>query len=75
MLGAGECDPHGDRAAIYYRVDDIQFAFNEFKKRGVEFSDEPHMIHDAEGYALRMAFFTDPDGNQLETMDERCQLV
>jgi catechol 2,3-dioxygenase-like lactoylglutathione lyase family enzyme len=75
MLGSAEGEPHGDRAAVYYRVDDIDTAFVELKTRGVEFSDEPHLIHEAEGYSLRMAFFKDPDGNQLAIMDERGQLA
>jgi catechol 2,3-dioxygenase-like lactoylglutathione lyase family enzyme len=70
MLSSGEGEPSGDRSVIYYRVDDIQAAFSEFSAAGVEFQDEPHVIHSAENYELWMVFFKDPDGNQLALMNE-----
>ena len=37
-------------------------------ERGVEFRDEPHLVHRAESSELWMAFFSDPDGNNLALM-------
>jgi methylmalonyl-CoA/ethylmalonyl-CoA epimerase len=76
MLSAGDGEPSGERSVIYYRVDDIDSAYNELISAGVVFQDAPHVIHASEdgSYELRMAFFKDPDGNQLAIMDERGEL-
>lgn len=38
------------------------------KARGVEFRDEPHLIHKAPDHDLWMAFFHDADRNTLALM-------
>ena len=62
---------------LYFRVEDIQGAYNDLKTRGVEFVDEPHLVHrDAEGTfgtagtETWMAFFRDPDDNLLAIVSE-----
>ena len=62
---------------LYFKVEDINAAYNELKSRGVEFVGEPHFIHrDAEGtFGTRgaetwMAFFRDPDENVLAITSE-----
>jgi methylmalonyl-CoA/ethylmalonyl-CoA epimerase len=74
MLSSGEGEPSGDRSVIYYKVDDIEVAHAELSAAGIEFSDKPHIIHSSENYELWMAFFKDPDGNQLAIMNERGNL-
>ena len=74
ILSAGEGEPSGERSVIYYKVDDIQKAHAQFAAAGIEFQDDPHIIHSSENYELWMAFFKDPDGNQLAIMDERGEL-
>ena len=74
MLSSGEGEPSGDRSVIYYLVDDIQVAHADLRSAGVEFNSEPHIIHSSENYELWMAFFKDPDENQLAIMDERGEL-
>jgi methylmalonyl-CoA/ethylmalonyl-CoA epimerase len=74
MLSSGEGEPSGERSVIYYRVEDIDAAHTEFSSNGVEFQGEPHVVHASEGYELKMAFFKDPDGNQLAIMAERGEL-
>ena len=71
MLSSGEGEPSGERSVVYYTVDDIQGAHSELASAGVLFNAEPHVIHSSENYELWMAFFKDPDGNQLAIMDER----
>jgi predicted enzyme related to lactoylglutathione lyase len=71
MLSSGEGEPSGERSVLYYRVDDIQSAHSELASAGVLFNSDPHVIHSSENYELWMAFFKDPDGNQLAIMDER----
>ena len=60
------------KGTLYFRVDDIDAAFEVLKARGVEFVDDPHLIHrDDEGLFGTtgeeewMAFFNDPSGNLL----------
>ena len=60
----------GGESVIYYRVDDIGLAHAALTERGVEFSDEPHVVHQDEKHELWMAFFRDPDHNVLALMSE-----
>jgi catechol 2,3-dioxygenase-like lactoylglutathione lyase family enzyme len=59
-----------DAASIlYFRVDDIDAAYQELQSRGVEFVDSPHMIfRHPSGVEEWMSFFTDPDGHLLAVM-------
>jgi catechol 2,3-dioxygenase-like lactoylglutathione lyase family enzyme len=54
---------------LYFRVDDIQTAYDELRERGVEFEQAPHLIHKHDnGIEEWMAFFPDPDGHLLAIM-------
>jgi hypothetical protein len=53
-----------------FTVDDIDEAHRALAKRGIAFRDGPHVVHRTEDAELRMAFFTDPDGNNLALMSE-----
>lgn len=54
---------------LYLKVPDIQQAVAELKSRGVEFVDQPHMIHrHADGTEEWMTFFKDPEGRLLALM-------
>jgi catechol 2,3-dioxygenase-like lactoylglutathione lyase family enzyme len=55
-------------SVIYFAVEDIDLAYRTLRGRGVEFRDEPHLIHRAESYDLWMAFFRDLDDNTLAIM-------
>ena len=67
-LGVPEADEFRSRGVLYFTVEDIAEAHRVLAERGVEFRDEPHLVHRAEGSELWMAFFTDPDGNNLALM-------
>lgn len=72
MLGTAEASKRIQSSSIvYYRVDEIEGAFETLKGRGVEFKQEPVLAHKAEGYELWLAFFPDPDGNMLALMCEK----
>jgi DNA-binding CsgD family transcriptional regulator/catechol 2,3-dioxygenase-like lactoylglutathione lyase family enzyme len=63
--GAGTAQP----SILYFRVEDIQGAYDELRSRGVEFAGAPHMIfRHPSGTEEWMAFFTDPDGYHLAVM-------
>ena len=57
-------------STIYFRVADIQTAYQTFSARGVPFIDAPHLIAHMDSYDLWMAFFRDSEGNLLSIMSE-----
>ncbi len=69
MLSAPEGGTVHEPAVLYFRVADIQAAYDELRSRGVEFAGAPHMIFKhPDGVEEWMAFFTDPDGHLLAVM-------
>lgn len=51
---------------LYLKVPDIQQAFTGLKARGVEFADQPHIVHrHADGTEEWMTFFKDLEGRLL----------
>jgi methylmalonyl-CoA/ethylmalonyl-CoA epimerase len=57
-------------SVIYFRVDDIQNAFEVLVGRGVQFIGKPHLIAPMKDHDLWMAFFHDVDNNLLALMSE-----
>lgn len=70
-LGVPESEEFRSNPILYFRVDDIAEAHEVLRDRGVEFRAAPHLVHRTETSELHMAFFTDPDGNNLALMAER----
>jgi len=71
MLGTAEGeDAPVFSSLVYFRVEDIQPAYEELQKRGVTFTHEPRLIHRGTEFDLWLAFFPDPDGNALALMSE-----
>jgi catechol 2,3-dioxygenase-like lactoylglutathione lyase family enzyme len=65
-----EDTPHAE-SILYLRVIDIRQSFAELSSRGVEFADQPHMIHrHADGTEEWMTFFKDPEGRLLALMSQ-----
>lgn len=60
----------GNSSVIYYKVDDIQSAFETLSKRSVQFETEPHRIAKMPDHDLWMAFLRDPDKNLIALMCE-----
>lgn len=56
---------------LYYRVADIDAAHADLTGRGVEFIDQPHLIHKAPDHDLWMTFFHDTEGNTAGLMCEK----
>ena len=56
---------------LYFRVDDIDAAYNELSAREIEFRGAPHMIaRMPDGTEEWMAFFDDMDGQLLAIMSQ-----
>lgn len=57
-------------SVIYYKVPDLQAAFETLSARGAAFEAKPHLIAKLPDHELWMAFLRDPDGNLLALMSE-----
>ena len=61
---------------LYFRVPDIRAAHAQLAARGIEFIQDPHMIHRHEdGTEEWMAFFKDNDGRPLAIMAQAKKLM
>ena len=56
---------------IYFKVEDIQQAWEALAARGVTFERDPHLVAKMPDHELWMAFFRDPDRNLLALMCEK----
>jgi methylmalonyl-CoA/ethylmalonyl-CoA epimerase len=70
MLDAPARAQAGQGSVIYYKVLDLQAAFETLSARGVAFEATPHLIARMPDHELWMAFFRDPDRNLLALMSE-----
>jgi methylmalonyl-CoA/ethylmalonyl-CoA epimerase len=72
MLGVAEKEEFNHPTSIlYYKVDDIDAAYETLKGRNVTFIDEPHLIAKLPDHELWMTFFRDSEENVLALMEER----
>lgn len=55
---------------IYFKVTEINGAYEQMKSRGVQFVDSPHLIARLPDHDLWMTFFRDSEGNLLSIMSE-----
>jgi methylmalonyl-CoA/ethylmalonyl-CoA epimerase len=55
---------------LYFKVSDIQSAYQTLRDRNVRFEDEPHLVARLPDHDLWMAFFRDLDDNVLGLMAE-----
>lgn len=55
---------------LYYKVDDIDSAFEALQARGVSFEDKPHIIARLPDRDVWMTFFRDSENNVLALMSE-----
>ena len=70
MLDLPAREQAGRGGVIYYKVDDLQAAFDTLSKRGVTVEAKPHLIARMPDHELWMAFFRDPDKNAFALMAE-----
>jgi methylmalonyl-CoA/ethylmalonyl-CoA epimerase len=68
--GPAKAQAENYSSVIYYKVPDLQAAFEALSARGVLFEAKPHLIARLPDHELWMAFFRDPDGNLLALMSE-----
>jgi methylmalonyl-CoA/ethylmalonyl-CoA epimerase len=70
MLGLPEGEGDTPSHILYYRVDDIEAAYETLQGRGVDFIREPRRVHRDHEHDLWLAFFRDPAGHTLALMSE-----
>ena len=70
MLTGSEKPGEQSGSVIYFKVPDIQEAFQIIAGRGLAFEQEPHLVARMPDHDLWMAFFRDPDRNLLALMSE-----
>jgi len=78
LLSGMASDTGSGNTALYFRVDDIDAAYQSLSTAGIKFEGKPQMIYrDAEGTFGAtgneewMAFFQDPDGNTLALASQK----
>lgn len=57
-------------SVLYFKVPDIQQAYEEHQGKGVQFTDEPHVVAKMNDTATWMVFFKDTEGNAHAFMSE-----
>lgn len=70
-IGAPSDPKYKANSFLYYRVDDIDAAYEKFVSRGVKFLAEPRAVHKTDASELWMVGFQDPDGNYAQLMCEK----
>ena len=71
-LMLGQSSPEYPAATfLYYKVDDIQAAFEALKARGVPVVEDPELAHRTPQMELWLAQFKDMDGNPVVLMSEK----
>jgi predicted enzyme related to lactoylglutathione lyase len=70
-LGVPESPEYTSRCVLYFNVDDIDAELARITDLGVQFRDQPHVVHRTDTTQLWMAGLTDPDGHHIILMQER----
>jgi methylmalonyl-CoA/ethylmalonyl-CoA epimerase len=70
MISAVERAAQSDGYVIYFKVAEIQKAYEALAGRGVAFERAPELVARMPDHDLWMAFFRDPDRNLLAMMAE-----
>ena len=70
-LGVPESAEFASKVMLYFTVEDIEAEYARLTGQGVSFLDGPHVVHRNDDSELWMAFFRDPDGNNLALMCDR----
>ncbi|MBM6616873.1 VOC family protein [Bacillus suaedaesalsae] len=57
-------------SVVYFNVEDIEKSYREFKEKGIEFIDQPHLVAKMGNRETWMTFFKDPFDNLHGLMSE-----
>ena len=70
MLSTAEGSGDHQEFVLYYRVDDINAAWQDVLAKGAQPGNAPHMIAKMPDHELWLAFVRDPDGRMVSLMSE-----
>lgn len=71
LIGTGEAHAvPGGSTILYFRVADLPSVHATLKAKGVEFTQEPHLVARMKSHDLWLSFLKDPAGNTLGLMSE-----
>jgi predicted enzyme related to lactoylglutathione lyase len=70
-LGAPESPEFEAKVVLYFATSDIATEHARLAERAVDVLDGPHVVHRDDTTEIWMAFFRDPDGNNLALMEQR----
>jgi methylmalonyl-CoA/ethylmalonyl-CoA epimerase len=70
MLDGPAAERAGRGSVLYFKVADIQVAYQALVDQGVDLEGEPHLVARMPDHELWMTFFRDPDQNLLALMCE-----
>lgn len=71
LIGTGLPQSGSDGTILYFRVSGIEATHAALLKKGVAFTQEPHLAARMKSHDLWLAFLKDPSGNLLGLMDEK----
>lgn len=70
-VGIPETPAYKSKVMVYFTTSDIDAEYTRLAKAGVAVAEKPHVVHRDDKIELWMAFFSDPDGQNLALMQER----
>lgn len=70
-LGVPSSPEYKANSFLYYRVGDIDAAYERLSAKGVSFLSKPHLIHKTAASELWMAGFHDSEGNLAQIMCDK----
>ena len=70
MVTAGDATQQSANSILYFRVPDLDRAWNRLRDLGVNVLQAPSLVAPMADHDLYMAFFADPDDNTLALMYE-----
>jgi predicted enzyme related to lactoylglutathione lyase len=70
-VGIPESPAYRSSVMVYFTADDIDAEYNRLAAAGVAMAEKPHIVYQDDQRQMWMAFFSDPDGQNLALMQER----
>ena len=70
-LGVPSSPEYRANSFLYYRVSDIDAAYERLSANGVAFLSRPHLVHKTPSSELWMAGFRDSEGNYAQLMCDK----
>jgi predicted enzyme related to lactoylglutathione lyase len=70
-VGIPESPAYRSSVMVYFTADDIDAEYDRLAAAGVAMAEKPHIVYQDDQRQMWLAFFKDPDGQNLALMQER----